>query len=128
MSRPLLPLVGEPAADGSDCVSCGRCCHHEPYTVTMSRQDEERAGDEVLAQYTDVFPRPPFFRFVKNDGVACGALDRSVPGHYPCRIYEVRPEGCRTVEAGSPCCLEARAKGELGTSVEFRRVPHDEVE
>jgi Fe-S-cluster containining protein len=67
-------------------------------------------------------PRPPGFRFLVNDGERCGALDVSVPGSYPCRIYERRPEDCRIVEPGSPCCLEARRLGRLGTSVGFRRV------
>jgi Fe-S-cluster containining protein len=64
-------------------------------------------------------------RFVKNDGERCGALDVSRPGAFPCRIYEQRPEDCRIVEPGSPSCLEARALGHLGRSLEFRRVPKD---
>ena len=123
---PLSPLTGMPAADGADCVACGRCCHHGPSTVTFLEADEERMGPNDLAIWTEVSPRPPHFRFLKNDGVACAALDRTVPGHYPCRVYEGRPEGCRTVEPGSPCCLEARALGQLGSSVEFARVPGDE--
>lgn len=78
-------------------------------------------GKRLLALYTEVMERPPHFRFVKNAGERCGALDVSVPERYPCGIYEVRPEGCRIVEAGSPACLEARALGHLGNSVEFTR-------
>jgi Fe-S-cluster containining protein len=90
-------------------------------TVQLLEVDERRMGERVLEQYTGVMDRPPFFRFVHNDGDRCGALDLSAPGLYPCGIYEVRPEGCRTVEPGSPCCLEARRLGRLGTSVLFRR-------
>lgn len=79
-------------------------------------------GEPRLSQLTVVHDRPPFFRFLKNDGEACGALDRSVVGRYPCSVYEVRPDGCREVEAGSPACLEARRLGHLGTSVGFKRV------
>ena len=79
-------------------------------------------GERLLPIYTDLQNQPPYFRFVKNDGERCSGLDRSVPGQYPCAIYEARPEGCRVVEPGSPCCLEARALGHLGTSVEFKRV------
>lgn len=78
-------------------------------------------GKRLLELYTEVEDRPPWFRFVKNDGERCGGLDVSVPGRYPCAIYEVRPEDCRIVEPGSPCCLEARRLGHLGTSVEFER-------
>jgi len=114
----LTPLAGEPAANGDDCVACGRCCHHGPQTVHLLESDEVRMG-KALPVWTEL--HPPYFRFVKNEGEACGALDRSVPGHYPCLIYAIRPEDCRIVEPGSPCCLEARRLGKLGTSVEFKR-------
>lgn len=118
---PLPPVEGVPDPGGADCVGCGRCCHHEPMTVQLLEVDERRMGERTLARYTGVMDRPPFFRFVKNEGDRCGALDPSTPGRYPCAIYDVRPEGCRTVEPGSPSCLEARRLGRLGTSVEFKR-------
>ncbi len=119
---PLPPISGDPDPDGADCVSCGRCCHHGPRTVHLLEPDELRLGDELLRRLTVLQPEPPHFRFIKNEGERCGALDVRVPGHYPCSIYEVRPEDCRIVEPGSPCCLEARRLGRLGTSVAFRRV------
>jgi Fe-S-cluster containining protein len=117
----LPPIDGEPDPNGSDCVDCGRCCHHGPKTVSLLEEDEERMGLRLLPIWTEVEPRPPHFRFIKNDGVHCGALDVSVAGKYPCAIYDARPQGCREVEPGSPCCLEARRLGHLGTSVEFKR-------
>ena len=119
---PLTPLQGEPDPNGADCVACGRCCHHGPHTVMLHGGDEARMYPDVLRRLTIVLERPPFFRFIKNDGDCCGALDVSVPGQYPCSIYLVRPDGCREVEPGSPCCLEARRLGHLGKSVEFKRV------
>jgi len=116
----LSPVEGMPALDGSDCVSCGRCCHHGKYTVNLRRDNENRMSARHLEIYTEVLERPPYFRFIKNAGERCGALDISVPGKYPCAIYTERPDGCRIVEAGSPCCLEARRLGELGTSLEFK--------
>ncbi len=89
--------------------------------MQLLEADEERLGSERLARLTVLQDRPPFFRFVKNLGHRCGALDVSSPGLYPCSIYDARPEGCRIVEPGSPCCLEARRLGRLGTSVEFER-------
>lgn len=118
---PLTPLEGEPDPNGGDCVDCGRCCYHGPKTVSLLEADEERMGPRLLPLYTEVEPKPPHFRFIKNAGEHCGALDVSVTGKYPCAIYEVRPQGCREVEPGSPCCLEARRLGHLGTSVEFKR-------
>lgn len=116
---PLPPVSGEPDRDGADCVACGRCCHHGPRTVQLHEADEQRMGERLLPIYTEVMDRPPYFRFVKNGGERCGGLDVSAPGRYPCAIYEVRPEGCRIVEPGSPACLEARRLGHLGSSVEF---------
>ena len=118
---PLPPLSGPPDPDGGDCVACGRCCHHGPNTVQLLEADEARLGDERLVRLTVLMDRPPYFRFIRNDGERCGALDLSVANAYPCAIYDARPEGCRIVEPGSPCCLEARALGHLGTSVEFAR-------
>jgi Fe-S-cluster containining protein len=117
----LSPLPGVPDPLGADCVACGRCCHHPPSTVTLHEADEARLTDEELALLTIVHPRPPHFRFLVNHGERCGALDVSTPGLYPCSLYARRPDGCRTVEPGSPCCLEARKLGHLGTSVTFAR-------
>lgn len=118
---PLPPIEGAPDPDGADCVACGRCCHHGPRTVHLLEADEARMGEQLLRRLTVVMEAPPHFRFVVNDGERCGALDVSEPGRYPCSIYAVRPEDCRIVEAGSPCCLEARRLGHLGPSVDFKR-------
>jgi hypothetical protein len=89
--------------------------------VHLLEDDERRMGDALLRRLTVLDDRPPGFRFMKNEGKRCGALDVSVTGRYPCSVYAVRPEDCRIVEPGSPCCLEARRLGHLGTSVEFQR-------
>lgn len=117
----LLPIEGEPDPNGADCVACGRCCHHGPSTVHLLEADEARMGEERLRRLTVLDDRPPGWRFMRNDGSRCGALDVSVSGRFPCSVYEVRPDDCRIVEPGSPCCLEARKLGHLGTSVEFLR-------
>lgn len=117
----LAPILEPPDPGGADCVACGRCCHHGPRTVHLLESDDARMGKRLLELYTELDDRPPGWRFVKNAGERCGALDVSSPGRFPCAIYEVRPEDCRIVEPGSPCCLEARRLGRLGSSVEFRR-------
>ncbi len=118
------PLHGVPDPDGADCVACGRCCHHPPRTVHLLVSDDARmeaAGKRYLETFTELDPRPPGFRFMKNEGERCGALDVREEGRFPCAVYEHRPEDCRIVEPGSPCCLEARSLGRLGTSVVFKR-------
>jgi Fe-S-cluster containining protein len=117
----LPPVEGEPDSGGGDCVACGRCCHHGPRTVHLLESDDARLTEDELRRLTVIDPRPPGFRFVVNDGARCGALDVSVPGRFPCSIYERRPDDCRIVEPGSPCCLEARRLGRLGDSLGFVR-------
>ena len=106
---------------GADCVTCGRCCHHGARTVHLLLPDDVRMGRALLARYTAIDDRPPGWRFMNNDGCRCGALDTSLPGRFPCQVYDVRPDDCRLVEPGSPACLEARRLGHLGSSVEFVR-------
>jgi Fe-S-cluster containining protein len=123
---PLPPVTGDPDPGGADCVACGRCCHHGPSTVHLLDTDEARVlghpdGEGILRRLTVLDARPPGWRFLSNDGERCAALDVSVPGRFPCSIYEVRPDDCRLVEPGSPACLEARRLGGLGSSVGFRR-------
>jgi uncharacterized protein len=120
------PICGPPDSTGADCVACGRCCHHGPSTVHLLDTDEARmlehaGGAEALRRLTVLDDRPPGWRFLKNTGERCAALDASVRGLYPCAIYAMRPDDCRIVEPGSPACLEARRLGHLGASVEFLR-------
>ncbi len=119
-------LGGDPNPSGADCVHCGRCCHHPPRTVHLLVSDDERVlarpdGEEILHRLTVLDPHPPGWRFLRNAGERCAALDVSTPQLFPCLIYDVRPDDCRIVEPGSPACLEARSLGHLGTSVAFSR-------
>jgi Fe-S-cluster containining protein len=116
---PLEPVFGEPDPSGADCVTCGRCCHHSPRTVHLLVSDDERIPPAVLRRLTIVDDTPPGWRFMRNDGERCAALDVTTPGRFPCSIYDQRPDDCRLVEPGSPACLEARRLGRLGSSVEF---------
>ena len=87
----------------------------------LLERDDARMGEILLERYTELDGRGPGWRFMRNSGTRCAALDISTEGRFPCAVYEHRPEDCRIVEPGSPCCLEARRLGHLGTSVEFRR-------
>jgi len=121
---PPAPVEGAPDPLGSDCVRCGRCCHHGANTVHFLESDDARVlarpeGAEVLHRLTVLVDRPPGWRFMRTRGDHCAALDTATPGLYPCGIYDVRPDDCRIVQPGSPACLEARRLGKLGSSVEF---------
>jgi uncharacterized protein len=123
---PLPPLDGPPDPLGADCVACGRCCHHGPSTVHLLECDDARVlgrvdGPDVLRRLTILDARPPGWRFLRNTGECCAALDVSLAGRFACTIYDVRPDDCRIVEPGSPACLEARRLGRLGDSVDFVR-------
>jgi hypothetical protein len=89
--------------------------------VSLLESDEARMGEARVRALTVLLDRPPYFRFMKNHGARCAGLDTSVEGLFPCGVYDGRPEGCREVEPGSPCCMEARALGHLGSSVLFKR-------
>lgn len=78
-------------------------------------------GASALRRLTVVDDTPPGWRFVVTTDDRCAALDVSVPGRYPCGIYDIRPDDCRLVDPGSPACLQARALGWLGDSVEYVR-------
>jgi len=123
---PLAAIAGDPDPGGADCVACGRCCHHGPSTVHLLEPDEARVladpdGRAILRRLTLLDRRPPGWRFLRNDGDRCAALDVTVADRFPCSIYAVRPDDCRIVEPASPLCLEARRLGRLGSSVEFTR-------
>ncbi len=118
----LPPVHGLPDPDGADCLSCGRCCHHPPRTVHFLQTDDARMDEATLVRLTVLDDTPPGWRFMRNEGEKCAALDVSKPGRFPCAAYESRPDDCRLVEPGSPACLEARQLGRLGPSVEFARL------
>ena len=98
-----------------DCTRCGACC---------CNPDENRR--EGFIDYVEVEPRDALARepelmrrlVVRNaEGVPhlridqsgrCLALRGRVGARVSCTIYEVRPTGCRRVEAGTARCLQYR--------------------
>ena len=101
----LAPVSGAPNPDGADSRTASPA---DAAAITRlarsicSETDDARLTPDELTRLTVLDPRPPGFRFVVNEG---GALDVSVEGRFPCAIYPRRPEDCRLVEPGSPCCL-----------------------
>ena len=121
----LAPIEGDPDPEGADCISCGRCCHHAPSSVSLLQHDEARLDEATLRRLTVIDPRPPHLRFLRTEEGRCIALDDRTSGQHACAIYSARPDGCRALEPDSPACREARRLGHLGLSVLFRRVGSD---
>ena len=101
-----------------DCQACGACC---------TNPEENRA--EGFRSYLEVergarlLKKPALLRRYAargDDGVfhlkivgadqRCAALLGAVGRRVTCAIYQLRPRGCRLVEAGSDLCLRYRAE------------------
>jgi Fe-S-cluster containining protein len=100
-----------------DCRTCGACC---------CNLDGNR--EEGLIDYVEVTDRDALFLVpdlleqfaVKNNEGAwhlkltpeqrCVALEGELGRQVSCRIYALRPSGCRRVQPGTTECLEARAE------------------
>lgn len=94
---------------------CGTCCFSESERhARVTGDDHARMGDDadelVVFLGNQAFMRlsPP----VEGEAIRrCAALVLDAEsGTFACRIYERRPEICRTLERGSPACM-----GELAT-------------
>ena len=109
----MLSPYSETAPDpgGADCVACGRCCHHEPCTVHLLETDDDRVklapgGDRLLSRLTILDDRPPGWRFMRNTGSRCAALDLSKEGCSRARSMRFD----RTTAASSSPVLPAASK------------------
>ncbi len=99
-----------------DCQACGACC---------CNPDENRAEDYL--DYVEVKRRTPLgrrpdllqrFTVINDKGERhlrligaeqrCAALSGTLGRAVSCRIYQIRPAGCRRVEPGSRECLRDR--------------------
>lgn len=95
-----------------DCRKCGVCCVGLDVLLTDGEADEfESRPDRV--RLTVLYPRTaaPPLRFMKRHAGSdrCVALAGPL-GDCCCTIYAERPFLCRDLQAGSPSCLEARAR------------------
>jgi uncharacterized protein len=91
-----------------DCANCGACCRcfpifasqadaeREPRIKRETRQREEHLASAQQAYQMHPLPFLEQCAFLKTDQL--------------CRIYATRPEVCRSFQAGSPQCIEARAR------------------
>lgn len=91
-----------------DCENCGACCRCFPIFASEADaarapaiREEGRKLESYLATEDKAYQLHPLpflesCAFLKEDQL--------------CRIYKTRPEVCRRFEAGSPQCIEARAR------------------
>ena len=96
-----------------DCRACGACCYGDELWVHVMAGDDVRLGDDRLRHLTVLTQhgRGYFARSMKMQNGRCVAFrDRLPDGGTGCSIYEVRPEICRTFEAGSADCHAARRR------------------
>ncbi len=97
-----------------DCLTCGACC----------KNPDENVAEGYLwyleVKGTDLLKKPDLKKkFVVYDesGVPhlrldpsgrCAALVGKLGDRVRCTIYQLRPKGCRMLEAGEPRCIQAR--------------------
>ena len=110
LPHPDAPAAG--AAPSFACDSCGACC--KTWRIFVS--DEDAAREPRIASETRRLPdnqRTDFWSyqlFPLPFHEACVFLDID----NRCTIYATRPQVCRTFEAGSDRCQQARAEQGLG--------------
>ncbi|HQU69928.1 MAG TPA: YkgJ family cysteine cluster protein [Albidovulum sp.] len=85
------------------CTTCGACCFgsHDRYIAILPEDTGRPIPPEAL---TELEGR---FYMAMKDG-HCAQLRRDEGNRLVCAIYEVRPEACRGMRAGSFECGKAR--------------------
>ncbi len=91
-----------------DCMQCGACCRAAFDVVVVAPRDP------VIRRHPELIVRSPKLIQIRRDGDRCAALEG---GHadgsftpFTCRIYDERPNVCRTFERGGETCLAARKR------------------
>ena len=117
-----------------DCRSCGACCKAHPkyrgesyvkifdqdmdrltgeqrksFTITLPVASSEAAGYNYLENWT----QRGAMRLIGEDRI-CAALSGDIGGCVSCKIYETRPDVCRSFEKGGNLCHLAREEAGLG--------------
>lgn len=100
-----------------DCQACGACCCNTARNraagtreyVEVTREDrlyrEERA---LLRELGEPNEEGRYHLKLVGDAQRCIALEGDLGEGVGCRIYALRPAGCRQVESGDEECLRAR--------------------
>ncbi len=99
-----------------DCQSCGACCCNPAENRAEMYFDYVEVGarsalarkPELLRRFTVLNARGERHMKLIGKEQRCAALDGELGSSVSCRIYRLRPPGCRKVEAGSKMCLQYR--------------------
>ena len=94
-----------------DCQTCGACCS---FSAEWPRFTLE--ADEDLAQLPNEFVDGARNR-MRCHGDRCSALAGSVGVSTSCRVYDRRPDVCRSCEPGDDACGIARQYFNLKTYI-----------
>jgi uncharacterized protein len=92
--------LGDPPPD---CQSCGACCFSTlPEYIRVFGVDRDRMGD-TADKVTEFIENRCYMRM---EGGRCTALEIDPKARrFRCSIYEVRPDTCRSLVAGTGACL-----------------------
>ena len=91
------------------CLGCGACC--ACFRVDFSVYESQSQGGSVPEGLSvEVTANTCRMRGTDHSPPRCAALTGKLGEKVACGIYEWRPSPCREFEAGSPVCLQARAR------------------
>lgn len=93
-----------------DCRTCGACCS---YSAEWPRFTLET--DDDLARLPDMFVDRDLHR-MRCHGDRCSALAGQVGALTSCRVYDLRPDVCRSCVPGDDACIIARQHFNLATA------------
>jgi len=95
-------------SEANPCQTCGACCGYSANWPRFSTEDDAALS---LIPAALVNERQSGMRC---EGDRCSALEGEIGKMTSCRIYDVRPEVCRTCQPGDPECTLARRRYGLG--------------
>jgi Fe-S-cluster containining protein len=93
-----------------DCQACGACCS---YSAEWPRFTLET--DDELARIPDMFVDRDLHR-MRCHGDRCSALAGQVGSVTSCRVYDLRPDVCRSCVPGDDACQIARRHFNLASA------------
>ena len=86
-----------------DCLTCGVCCVYA-LSVPVSNCDPTPPENYWEIMLEDSASEIVVNKMLKRTDTKCDYLGGETAKNVACRIYEVRPDPCRTFEAGSDRC------------------------
>jgi Fe-S-cluster containining protein len=99
-----------------DCQTCGACCCNPAENRAERYLDYVEVGTrsalarqpELSRRFTVLNARGERHMKLVGKEQRCAALAGELGRSVSCRIYQLRPAGCRQVEEGSKMCLQYR--------------------